>query len=34
LTYALSPRFGNVQLGFIGAPSDRFKSIAGWEVRG
>jgi len=33
-TYALSPRFGNVQLGFIGAPSDRFKSIAGWEVRG
>jgi ABC-type transport system substrate-binding protein len=33
-TYALAPRFGNVQLGFIGAPADRFKSIATWEVRG
>lgn len=31
-SYAFSPRVQNVQLGFLGAPSDRFNSIGQWTV--
>lgn len=31
-TYAHAPNVGGVQLGFIGEPADRFKSIADWTI--
>lgn len=32
-SYAVSQRVSNVQLGFISTPSDRFRSLASWEIR-
>jgi ABC-type transport system substrate-binding protein len=31
-TYAMSPRVTNVQLGYLGVPSDRFVGIGQWEL--
>jgi peptide/nickel transport system substrate-binding protein len=32
-TYAVSEQFDAIQLGFLGSPSDRFRTIADWRVR-
>jgi peptide/nickel transport system substrate-binding protein len=32
-TYAVSTRFDGVQLGFMGSPSDRFRTLGDWRVR-
>jgi peptide/nickel transport system substrate-binding protein len=32
-SYTVSQRVSNVQLGFISTPSDRFRSLASWEIR-
>ncbi|MCS7071579.1 MAG: ABC transporter substrate-binding protein, partial [Anaerolinea sp.] len=31
-TYVMAPAVSGVQLGFIGAPSDRFRNIADWSI--
>jgi peptide/nickel transport system substrate-binding protein len=32
-TYAVSERIDGVQLGYVGSPEDRFRTIADWQIR-